>query len=381
VKARRRVSRRRIPAAARWRSDFEADLAKHAPFACHGAELLDTVRVSSYNLELRAGGTFIGDRGSKSAFIERLERRRSAARERGQDPLGQVESEALSKRDIVALIEHGPRDAAQMLHAAIDEQADALADIVGQFRRHSAWRDIRRIFVGGGFGEGKLGALIVSRTRRVLARRGTRVSIVPTSARDADHAGLLGAPHLVPAWTLGCFDAMLAVDLGGRNVRCGIVAFAAGGGRLRHVHVVDMQLWRHADTDADRDAIVERIVAMLRQLARQAAREKRALAPLVGIGCPGRIGCDGQIENGAQNLPGRWQERGFRLSSRIRDRLGAIDGRRCVAIMHNDAVLQGLGELPHLPRAGAWGVLTIGTGLGNATFERRSASRGAGRSA
>jgi hypothetical protein len=141
-----------------------------------------------------------------------------------------------------------------------------------------------------------------------------------------------------------------------------------------------MQLWRHADTDASRDAIVDRIVGMLRQLARRAAREKHNLAPLVGIGCPGRIGCDGHIENGAQNLPGRWQERSFRLSSRVRDRLGTIDGQRCVVIMHNDAVLQGLGELPRLEGPGAWGVLTIGTGLGNATFERRTPPR-AGRRA
>jgi hypothetical protein len=375
VKARRRASRQSIPAAVRWRRHFEAELGEHAPFALHGAELLDAVRVTSYNLELRAGGSFVGDRGSKSAFIERLERGRIAARKRGRDPLGELDSNELSKRDIVAMIEHGPRDAAQLLEGAIDEEADALADIVGQFRRHTVWRDIRRIFVGGGFGEGKLGAMIVARTRRVLARRGTRVSIVPTSARDADHAGLLGAPHLVPAWMLGCSNAMLAVDLGGRNVRCGIVAFTARGGRLRHVRVEEMQLWRHADTDASRDAIVDRIVGMLRQLAHRAAREKHNLAPLVGIGCPGRIECDGHIENGAQNLPGRWQARGFRLSSRVRDRLGTIGGQRCVVIMHNDAVLQGLGELPRLEGPGAWGVLTIGTGLGNATFERRTPPR------
>jgi predicted NBD/HSP70 family sugar kinase len=373
VAARRRTSKRSPALAERSRRQFERELAEHAPFASHGAELLDGVRVSSYNLELRERGTFVGDRGSKSAFIERLEEMRSAAREHGPDPLGRTKSENLSRRDIVRLIERGPRSARRLVRAAIDEQAHALADVVGLFRRHSVWRGIRRIFVGGGFSEGKLGALIVSQTRRVLRRRGTRVSIVPTTARKADHAGLVGAVHLVAPWMLGRFDAILAVDLGGRNVRCGIVTFAARGGRVRHVRVVAMERWCHADTEASRDDIVDWIVAMLRRLAREAERKGRKLAPLVGIGCPGRIGCDGHVEAGAQNLPGRWQQRGFRLSSRIRDGLGTIGGHVPVVIMHNDAVLQGLGELPHLRGARVWGVLTIGTGLGNATFERRHA--------
>jgi len=40
-------------------------------------------------------------------------------------------------------------------------------------------------------------------------------------------------------------------------------------------------------------------------------------------------------------------------------------------VMHNDAVVQGLSELPHLAAYKRWGVLTIGTGLGNARFTTR----------
>lgn len=36
--------------------------------------------------------------------------------------------------------------------------------------------------------------------------------------------------------------------------------------------------------------------------------------------------------------------------------------------MHNDAVVQGLSELPFMRDIESWGVLTIGTGLGNACF-------------
>jgi hypothetical protein len=40
-------------------------------------------------------------------------------------------------------------------------------------------------------------------------------------------------------------------------------------------------------------------------------------------------------------------------------------------VIHNDAVVQGLSELPRMQDYERWGVLTIGTGLGNARFTNR----------
>jgi hypothetical protein len=40
-----------------------------------------------------------------------------------------------------------------------------------------------------------------------------------------------------------------------------------------------------------------------------------------------------------------------------------------MVVLHNDAVVQGLSYLPKMRDVSAWGVLTIGTGLGNASFE------------
>ena len=42
--------------------------------------------------------------------------------------------------------------------------------------------------------------------------------------------------------------------------------------------------------------------------------------------------------------------------------------------MHNDAVVQGLSELPFMRDVKHWAVLTIGTGLGNASFTNRKQS-------
>ena len=39
--------------------------------------------------------------------------------------------------------------------------------------------------------------------------------------------------------------------------------------------------------------------------------------------------------------------------------------------MHNDGVAQGLSEVPFMQDVERWGVLTVGTGLGNARFTNR----------
>jgi hypothetical protein len=39
--------------------------------------------------------------------------------------------------------------------------------------------------------------------------------------------------------------------------------------------------------------------------------------------------------------------------------------------MHNDAVIQGLSELPLMDDVAHWGIVTIGTGLGNARFTNK----------
>ena len=41
--------------------------------------------------------------------------------------------------------------------------------------------------------------------------------------------------------------------------------------------------------------------------------------------------------------------------------------------MHNDAVVQGLSQVPFMQDVQHWAVLTIGTGLGNAHFSNRAA--------
>ena len=49
----------------------------------------------------------------------------------------------------------------------------------------------------------------------------------------------------------------------------------------------------------------------------------------------------------------------------------SVGDHETMVVMHNDAVVQGLSELPFVKDRTHWGVLTIGTGLGNARFTNR----------
>ena len=52
-----------------------------------------------------------------------------------------------------------------------------------------------------------------------------------------------------------------------------------------------------------------------------------------------------------------------------------IGGHETLVMVHNDAVVQGLCEAPFMGEIEHWGVMTIGTGLGNARFTNRAAKR------
>jgi len=111
---------------------------------------------------------------------------------------------------------------------------------------------------------------------------------------------------------------------------------------------------------------------MLEELIKRAEKEGLRLAPFIGIGCPGTIEADGAIARGAQNLPGNWESKNFNLPALIAEAIPKIGEFDSLIVMHNDAVVQGLSELPRMRDVERWGVFTIGTGLGNAVFTNRS---------
>jgi hypothetical protein len=110
---------------------------------------------------------------------------------------------------------------------------------------------------------------------------------------------------------------------------------------------------------------------MLKGMIEEADKAELKLAPFIGVACPGVIDGDGGIEKGAQNLPGNWESSKFNLPASLIDAVPRIEEYDTAIVMHNDAVVQGLSEVPFMQDVKRWGVLTVGTGLGNARFTNR----------
>jgi predicted NBD/HSP70 family sugar kinase len=226
--------------------------------------------------------------------------------------------------------------------------------------------------VGGGLRAGRIGKLTIGRAGVLLkGEHGHEVELRPIR-HHPDEAGLIGVIHLAPAWIFSGHDSILAVDIGGTNIRAGVIELNVKKARdLSEAHVMDFELWRHRDDKPSREEATERLGDMLRKLSRRAEKDGHKLAPFIGIGCPGIIGEDGSIKRGGQNLPGNWESSRFNLPDRVREQVPEIGGHETIVLMHNDAVVQGLSEVPFMADVEHWGVLTIGTGLGNARFTNR----------
>ncbi len=340
--------------------------------AAHGAHRLPSVHVDSYNLEIKDNQGFIGDRASKGAFRNMIDRIRKSVRKTGDDPLGDEESYELTKAELDNLLTRGDPEAAGVVQGAIEDFSQEFAHVIRRFLKLKEWKDTQRIAIGGGFRGSRVGELVIGRTTVLLKADGIDLDLQPIH-NDPDEAGLIGAVHLAPSWVFHAFDAILAVDVGGTNIRAGVVQLNLKKSKtLAKAKVWKFSLWRHGDEEGvKRDAAISRLGEMLEGLITAAAKKRIKLAPFIGIGCPGQIESDGSIDRGAQNLPGNWESSKFNLPASIHKMIPEIGDHETSIVMHNDAVVQGLSEIPYMKDVERWSILTIGTGLGNARFSNR----------
>jgi predicted NBD/HSP70 family sugar kinase len=211
----------------------------------------------------------------------------------------------------------------------------------------------------------------IDRTRKILKAEKVPVEL-RTLRHHADEGGLIGWVHLAPPALLQSYDAILAVDIGGTNVRCGIVqTHLHRAPDLSLAEVVRREKWAHANEEPRRDELVEGIATLLEGLIAYAEKKKIRLAPYIGVACPGLIVEDGSLAGGTQNLPGNWESTRFHLPRDLCERLPHIGDGRTQVCLHNDAVVQGLSEMPFMQDVERWAVLTVGTGLGNASYTNR----------
>ncbi len=339
--------------------------------ARHGAGRLPSVEVDSFNVELKDDDGFLGDRACKGAFRKILDGLRKPLKKNGEDPLGDKAAEKLSKSELDEALVGEDIAAAALVHGAIEEFAGELAYVTSRFLKTKGWADTERIVVGGGFRQSRVGELAIARSELLLKADGFKVDLCPIRF-DPDDAGLIGCLHLAPSWIFQGYDSILAIDIGGTNIRCGVVETRWKKAKdLSKASVWRSELWRHADDEPTREGAIKRMVKMLKGLIEEADTEGLKLAPFIGISCPGVINADGSIAKGAQNLPGNWESSKFNLPASLVEAIPMIGDHDTAILMHNDGVTQGLSEAPFMQDVEHWGVLTIGTGLGNARFSNR----------
>ncbi|MEA2880383.1 MAG: hypothetical protein QOF14_5579 [Hyphomicrobiales bacterium] len=342
----------------------------------HGATTLPAVEIDSCNLELKDDEGFLGDRASRQAFHALLENWRKPLRKLGEDPFGETPSDDLSRSKLDVVLKEGDPEAAAVIQSAIEEYAQELAVVTRRFLKAKAWAGTERIVMGGGFRESRIGELAIARANLILKADGIKVDMTLIH-HDPDEAALIGSLFLAPAWIFKGHDSILAVDIGGTNIRAGVVLpNVAKAADLTKASVWKSEKWRHADEEKlNRDEAVDQLIGMLKDLMKRARKEGLDLAPFIGIACPGKIEEDGSIAKGAQNLPGNWESTRFNLPARLAEAIPTIDEHDVTILMHNDAVVQGLSEVPFMQDVKRWGVLTIGTGLGNARFTNRASGK------
>ena len=339
----------------------------------HGASDLPAAVVDSYNLEMRSKEGFLGDRASKRAFAEILADWRERLRRVGVDPFGNTPDRALTKQKLDELLATGDVEQAGLLHAAIEDFSQEFAAVIRRFLRTKGWIDTERIAIGGGMRNSRIGELVIGRTAILLKAEGSPVDLVAIK-QHPDDAGLIGAAQLMPARTLKDHDALLAVDIGGTNMRVGVVCVnLEKAPDFSEAEVWRSKLWKHANEAPTRDKAIEALLRALQDLIAMARKERLTLTPFIGIGCPGVIKPDGVIDRGGQNLPGgNWESRTFNLPRLIKEAIPEIGDHETSVVLHNDAVVQGLSQAPYMSDVRHWGILTIGTGLGNARFTNKA---------
>src|SRR5215469_3995091 len=328
---------RRCPADAdKGRARMAEDVVTTTGIASHGAARLPSVEVDSFNMELKDDEGFLGDRASKGAFRKIFDRWRKPLRKTGKDPFGDVPSEDISKKALDDMLIGDDTEASAVVHSAIEEFAQELAHVTRRFLKTKAWARTECIVVGGGFRDSRLGELAIARTEIILRAEDFKIAMRPIDFHP-DEAALIGALHLAPSWIFEGYDSILAVDIGGTNIRCGLVETRwKKAADLSKAQVWKSELWRHADDEPTREAAVKRLVRMLKILIEAAGEEGFKLAPFIGISCPGVIKEDGSIEKGAQNLPGNWESSKFNLPASLVEAIPTIGDNDTAVLMHND---------------------------------------------
>lgn len=263
----------------------------------------------------------------------------------------------------------GAPSAARMLRGAIEQDAAALAALLRQLLSMPEWRGTQRVLVGGLPRSARFGAVAIARAGEMLDADGMDLRLAPL--RHDSEAGLIGAARLLPDPVLAHADTVLAADLGDGCFRAGLVLPRLGvAPDLAAAGLWRSREWELAEEQAapDRATAVGRLAGMLGDLAGEASAAGLSVAPVVVAGVPGRLDEEGRILEGAQGLPGDWLAEEFHLPGALSRLLPMEGGGHPSVLLHDTTVVQGLSEAPFEKGGAHWGVVTLGSRIGNARF-------------
>jgi hypothetical protein len=335
----------------------------------HGSRTLPAATVENYNVDIKHQGEILNLRIRKGAFLEKIEKMRQDVRTDDDDPMGKLSTEDLSKKQLGSMLNGDEPQSAAIVQTAIDEFSNDIANVLQRYLKDKRWSGVERVVVGGGFKEGVVGERTIAAASLRLKAQGVAVDLAPIR-HHPDEAGLIGALHLMPSWMFKGHDAILAADIGGSNIRAGVVLTQMNEAKdLSKATVWKSDLWRHAEEEVKRTKAVEWLIDTLQDFISRAEKHGLKLAPFIGVGCPGVIEADGTISRGGMNLPGgNWDDKRFNLPGVLSAAIPKIGEHSTVVLMHNDAVVQGMSQRPFMTDVKRWAAITIGTGLGNASF-------------
>ncbi|WP_431269168.1 hypothetical protein [Dankookia sp. P2] len=189
------------------------------------------------------------------------------------------------------------------------------------------WREVERIVVGGGMRSSRVGELAIGRTAMILKGEDIGIDLRPIR-HDPDEAGMIGVVQLAPPWIFKGHDALLAVDIGGSNIRAGLVRpHLKKAADLSEACIWECEIWQHRADRPAREAAIDRLCGMLGDLLHKAEKRGLHLAPLHRRRLPRPYRARWQHRQGAQNLPGNWESSRFNLPERLRAALPEIGGQ------------------------------------------------------
>jgi hypothetical protein len=327
----------------------------------HGRAELRGLRIDAYGLALPGAP-------SPGGFDALLTKWRARLRANGgRDPWGDVPVVDCEMLD--AALSGSAPEAARLVQGAMAAFAEHLAATAIRLLALPGWEETQRLLVGGELRSAWIGDIAVARAAQKLRAEGFGVTLGPIRHAPGE-AALVGAARLLPHPLLETCDVVPVAELGPEGFRAGLVLPRLGvAPGMAAAGLWRWRAWRHAGERTDRAAAIGQLAGMLADLLGDAAAAGLSAPPVVAVAVPGVPDAEGRLGPGAEGLPGGdWAAEEFRLPAALGRLLPPVAGTRPAVLLHNEAVVQGLSEAPFQRDVARWGVMTLGSGFGNARF-------------